>query len=208
MDEFYLMDSRSPLGSNAMFWALSGSYTSDLLKAEKFSREEALRQHKSRHSDIPVPCDYTPAHIRQRIDMQYLPEEATKQSAGEMEPPACVVVDMGKFDGNDCYFLGPRGFTFEFDQATRLSFEKALEYVQQSNMKLRIYLHASLSKIIRHSIDSQLVMPAMMATQAGYTLLKDAPRKERKVFNCIECGKFIGVSERYSSCNKCGASNY
>jgi hypothetical protein len=44
---FYLRDTRSNTGSSAMFWGLNGNgYTTDLTKAEKFTRAGYLSREK------------------------------------------------------------------------------------------------------------------------------------------------------------------
>lgn len=71
-DEFYLQDSRSFVGNDMLFWAKDGKvYTTDLSKAEVYSRADALAQHHSRNSDIPWPKAYVDGKTRPAVDFQY-----------------------------------------------------------------------------------------------------------------------------------------
>lgn len=72
-DKFYLQDSRSYTGNDVIWWAKDGrGYTTDLSRAHIYTRDEALRQHKSRETDIPWPKNYIDAHTRPAVDFQYI----------------------------------------------------------------------------------------------------------------------------------------
>lgn len=71
MDEFYLQDSRSYVGNDILFWREGGGYTTDVSKAEVFTKEAALRQNRSRDTDIPWPKNYIDNKTRPAVDMQY-----------------------------------------------------------------------------------------------------------------------------------------
>lgn len=48
-DCFYLQDSRQIVGNDMMWWAKDGlGYTSDVSKAEVFTKEDAQRHHNGR----------------------------------------------------------------------------------------------------------------------------------------------------------------
>ncbi len=68
---YYLQDSRSYTGNDMMWWAHGGGYTSNLLDAEIFEKDKAVRQHESRETDIPWPKKYVDSKIRPAVDMQY-----------------------------------------------------------------------------------------------------------------------------------------
>lgn len=89
-DLFYLQDSRSYVGNDVMFWAIGGKgYTTDLRKAQTYTREEAQRMHKSRPSDIPWAKSYIDSKTRPAVDMQYIKREDGVIGAGIdlVEPP-------------------------------------------------------------------------------------------------------------------------
>ncbi len=71
-DEYYLQDYRSYVGNDILFWALGGGYTTDVSKAEIFTKEKAVAQNKSRESDIPWPKEYIDKKTRPAVDMQYV----------------------------------------------------------------------------------------------------------------------------------------
>jgi len=82
-DEFYLQDSRSYVGNDMMFWAKgSNGYTTDLRKAEVYTKAQAVAQHQSRESDIPWPKDYIDAKTRPAVDMQYVKREEALAGTG------------------------------------------------------------------------------------------------------------------------------
>lgn len=70
---YYLQDNRSYVGNDLLFWAKDGAgYTTDLNKAEIYSRKSALGQHRCRETDIPWPKEYIDAKTRPAVDMQYV----------------------------------------------------------------------------------------------------------------------------------------
>jgi hypothetical protein len=69
---FYLQDSRSFCGNDVMWWAQVGGYTSDLSKARIYTKDEAVRQHKERETDIPWTKSYIDLKARPAVDMQYI----------------------------------------------------------------------------------------------------------------------------------------
>jgi hypothetical protein len=72
-DLFYLQDSRSYVGNDMLFWAIDGKgYTTDLRKAQVYTKDEAVAQHRRRETDIPWPKDYIDARTRPAVDMQHV----------------------------------------------------------------------------------------------------------------------------------------
>lgn len=70
-DYFYLQDKRQYVGNCLLFWAQEGGYTTNVLKAKKFSREDAFNQHKCRPDiDIPIPCAYIKTLTAPTVDAQ------------------------------------------------------------------------------------------------------------------------------------------
>ena len=83
MSQFYLQDSRTFVGNDVLWWAKDGKgYTTDLRKAEKFTKDEALRTHQMRHSDIPWPCAYIDARTRPAVDFQYIKRAEALEGTG------------------------------------------------------------------------------------------------------------------------------
>lgn len=70
---FYLQDSRSYVGNDMQFWAKDGKgYTTDVSKAEVYTKPEAVAMHESRVTDTPWPKVYIDAKTRPAVDMQYV----------------------------------------------------------------------------------------------------------------------------------------
>jgi hypothetical protein len=113
-DIYYLRDTRSNTGSCAMFWKNGGGYTSDLLKAQEFSREAALGQCRCRNTDLPV-CKATAVSISYpAVDMQYVD---IQDRGVQVEHPNVTVIK-GLFDGNNLAYLAADGsFTFDLSKA-------------------------------------------------------------------------------------------
>lgn len=79
---FYLQDSRSYVGNDVLFWCATGGYTSDLSKAEVFSKDAAVRQHQVRPTDIPWAKEYMDGKTRPAVDMQYIRREDALRGTG------------------------------------------------------------------------------------------------------------------------------
>ena len=112
MDEFYLQDSRSYVGNDVLWWALEGNgYTTDLSKAQTYTKEEAQRMHTSRPSDIPWPKPYIDAKTRPAVDMQCIKRDEALAGTGiELVKPVKAKPDRlkchqcGRFLGIDDYY--------------------------------------------------------------------------------------------------------
>lgn len=72
-DTFYLQDSRGYVG-NAVSWHREGQhgYTCDPREAHVFTRDEAIRAHRNRATDIPWPKEYIDERTSMVVDMQRL----------------------------------------------------------------------------------------------------------------------------------------
>jgi rubrerythrin len=82
-EQFYLQDSRSYVGNDVLFWAKDGKgYTTDLRNAHIYSKEDAVKQHESRPTDIPWPKNYIDAKTRPAVDMQYIKRDEALQGTG------------------------------------------------------------------------------------------------------------------------------
>ena len=78
--EFYLQDNRSYVGNDILWWAKDGKgYTTDLSKAEVYTKDDAVRQNESRETDVPWPKTYVDSRTRPAVDMQYVDIETALQ---------------------------------------------------------------------------------------------------------------------------------
>lgn len=89
--KFYLQDKRQYVGNDILWWAKDGKgYTTDLSKAEVFTKDKALRQHECRPDiDIPWPKQYVDSKTRPAVDMQYVDINTALKETGIslIEPP-------------------------------------------------------------------------------------------------------------------------
>jgi len=70
-NQYYLQDSRDFVGNDMLFWQLGGGYTTDVSRAEVFTKDSALKQHSDRETDIPWPVEYIDSITRPAVDVQY-----------------------------------------------------------------------------------------------------------------------------------------
>lgn len=79
---FYLQDKRSYVGNDILWWAKNGQgYTTDLSRAEVYTKDDAIAQHKCRETDVPWPKEYIDSKTRPAVDMQYVDiDEALKET--------------------------------------------------------------------------------------------------------------------------------
>lgn len=199
--QFYLRDTRSNTGSNASFWAAKGGYTTNLNDAEVFTEEEALSQHQSRETDLPVAVDFVALKTRQRVDCQNVDPSPTLRDADKH-----VVIFNGRWDGNDVLFVGEHGRTFDFEDAAVFELEEACE-LAATNPNYRIQPYDDMAAIARTTIDATHVRPQASADFAGFTL-NEPPKPRKPVYRCHSCGVFMSEYQFYATdCRKCGASN-
>ena len=72
-DLYYIQDSREYVGNCVVFWGKNNSgYVCDITKAGLYTYEEAMSQHKSRHTDIPWLKEDVENALRTFCDAQYL----------------------------------------------------------------------------------------------------------------------------------------
>ena len=80
-DAWYLQDSRDYVGNDVLWWAASGGYTTDLSKAEVFTKNSAFRQASMRDTDKPWPKAYIDRKARPAVDMQYISQQEVNEEA-------------------------------------------------------------------------------------------------------------------------------
>lgn len=86
---FYLQDKRQYVGNDLLFWAKDGKgYTTDVSKAEIYTKEKAFAQNRSRETDVPWPKSYIDERTRPAVDHQYVDIETALQ--GIDEELACI----------------------------------------------------------------------------------------------------------------------
>lgn len=84
---YYLQDSRDTADNKVRWWAKdSRGYTTDLRKAQQYTRTEALQQHQTRKTDLPWPV----AYIQDKAEMSVTQAEISLPQAlsiAELELP-------------------------------------------------------------------------------------------------------------------------
>ena len=82
-DLYYLQDKRSYVGNDILWWGKNNcGYTTDLRNAQVYTKEDALKQHMSRETDIPWPKAYIDAKTRPAVDMQHVKIDEALQGTG------------------------------------------------------------------------------------------------------------------------------
>ena len=82
-DEYYMQDKRTYVGNDILWWAKDGKgYTTNLLAAHVFTKQEAINQNNCRDSDIPWPKAYVDGKTRPAVDMQYVDVETALEDTG------------------------------------------------------------------------------------------------------------------------------
>ena len=101
IEKFYLQDNRSFVGNDILWWAKDGKgYTTDIDKAEIFSRDDAVRQNQCRETDIPWPKPYVDRRTRPAVDMQYVDiKEALKHTDIKLTKPEKPKKDTYRCEG-------------------------------------------------------------------------------------------------------------
>ncbi|HAL22283.1 MAG TPA: hypothetical protein DCP40_06090 [Stenotrophomonas sp.] len=76
---FYIQDTRQFVGNCPMWWGPHGSgYVTRLDEAGRYTEEEAIRQNRTRETDIPWPCSEIDALARQTVDCQHMRPRAER----------------------------------------------------------------------------------------------------------------------------------
>lgn len=128
-DLFFLQDSRSNVGSRAMFWRNAGGYTSNLNEAEHFKREAAVKQYECRETDLPWPVEYVRPRAEVGVDCQYLTKSEAETYRNE--DGRVYVAYAREWDGNDLVWRGGKGPTANLDDAIHPRAADAAGYLAQ-----------------------------------------------------------------------------
>ncbi|HHA2975152.1 TPA: hypothetical protein ACOFD8_002518 [Stenotrophomonas maltophilia] len=76
---FYIQDTRQVVGNCPMWWGPNGSgYVTRLDEAGRYTEQEAIRQNRTRETDIPWPCSEIDALARPMVDCQHMRPRAER----------------------------------------------------------------------------------------------------------------------------------
>ena len=202
--QYFLQDSRGLVGDNLMFWAKTGSYTSNINEAEVFDEDRAFRQNHCRDTDIPWPTDYIAERARRVVDMQYI---KPAELAAYENCDAFYVRRMDDWVGNDILFA-TKGDKYTTNVADARVFSKAEAFTW-------ILQHPSDGVLPKEYADAK----SRPAVEAKQTKLKEAlgeanaklAKKERRrpeTHRCHSCGIFLTAVNYYTApCPRCDAEN-
>ncbi|WP_336332340.1 hypothetical protein [Pseudomonas putida] len=204
-DLFYLQDSRSNVGSRAMFWRKGGGYTSNLDEAEQFTRERAVGQFESRDSDLPWPVDYVRARAEVGVDSQYLTR--SEAEACPNEDGRVYVAYAREWDGNDLVWYGGKGSTSNLEEAIHPGGAETVAYLAQG---LELWPCGYIVERSRPVVRAALLDHKGALRSVGLKLPKLARPRYRSYsnrLNCDGCGRFLTELQRFEACPNCGARN-
>lgn len=204
-DLFYLQDSRSNVGSRAMFWRNGGGYTSNLDEAEQFTLDRAVRQYESRETDLPWPVGYVLALAQVGVDCQYLKLAQAQAVASAPADDRIYVAYKQAWDGNCLIWMGKDGSTSNLADATTWSLSHAPGFIGRG------YVPWPKGYIDQHSrpvVPSCLLNHKQALSSVGLKLPKIKRQKIRRyAHRCCGCGRFLREIDVYTSCPHCDASN-
>ena len=76
---FYIQDTRQFVGNCPMWWGPNGSgYVTRLDEAGRYTEQEAIKQNRTRDTDIPWPCAEIDAIARRTVDCQHMRPRAER----------------------------------------------------------------------------------------------------------------------------------
>lgn len=204
-DYFYLQDSRSNVGSRAMFWRDGGGYTSNLDEAEQFTRERAVGQFESRESDLPWPVDYVRARAEVGVDSQYLTR--SEAEAYRNEDGRVYVAYVREWDGNDLVWRGNEGPTANLEDAIHPGAAYTGGYVA---LGFELWPCGYITERSRPVVRAALLDHKKALRSVGLKLPKLKRPRHRSYncrINCDGCGRFISERQRFEDCPNCGTRN-
>lgn len=204
-DLFYLQDSRTNVGSRAMFWRNGGGYTSNLDEAEQFTQERALKLYASRQTDLPVPVTYTRALSETGVDCQYLSRseaDAYRNTDGRF-----YVAYARDWDGNDLVWLGGSGPTADLEHAIHPGGQDALSY---QSLGFELWPCGYIAVRARPVVRASLLDHKKAHRAVGLRLPRikvERLRTYSNLTNCEGCGRFLSERQRFDDCPNCGVRN-
>ena len=76
---FYIQDTRQFVGNCPVWWAPNGAgYVTRLDEAGRYTEQEAVKQNRTRDTDVPWPCAEIDAIARHTVDFQHMRPRAER----------------------------------------------------------------------------------------------------------------------------------
>lgn len=204
-DRFFLQDSRTTVGSRAMFWRTGGGYTSNLDQAEQFTRDQAVKHYESRDSDLPWPVEYIRPRAETGVDCQYLTRSEAEAAQGD--DGRFYVAYARDWDGNDLIWVGGTGPTANLDDAIHPGKADAAGYLAQG---FELWPCSYIAERSRPVVRAVLLNYKQALRSVGLKLPKRTRPRHRSYsyrLNCDGCGRFLSERQRFDDCPNCGARN-
>lgn len=206
-DHFYLQDSRSNVGSRAMFWRAGGGYTSNLDEAEEFTREGAVRQYECRETDLPWPVDYVRSMAQIGVDHQDLDQPREQVLSSAPADDRIYVAYPRAWDGNCLIWMSlPAGKASDVSVARTWSLEHAGGFEARGYQPWpKSYIDQVARPVaVAATLDHQ---QAIRAVGLKLPKLKRQRVLRRDLLNCGGCGRFLTERQRFDDCPNCGERN-
>lgn len=206
-DLFYMQDSRSNVGSRAMFWRDGGGYTSNLDEAEQFTREHAVRQYECRETDLPWPVGYVRALAQVGVDFQYLDLPQAQALEAAPSDDLIYVAYRQAWDGNCLIWMGEAGPKSNLADASTWSLSLASGFADRGYVPWpKTYIDQHSRPVVQACMLNH--KQALRSVSLKLPKVKPQRRKWRTyITNCHGCGRFLTEAQRYGYCPNCDASN-
>ena len=190
MSQFYLRDTRSDVGANAVFWNKDGAgYGSDLDRLEVYSIDCARSRHEDRETDVPLLKSLVDELSISRVDHQHVKSELI--GASDSDDKYVVRVN-GMVSGNDIGFCSDAAPTYDFKLARVYGLEELESPVFKDKSLYSIYSFSDIENVARRTFPSERFDALTMCKRAGIKLKR--PKRQRPTTgktrgNCPVCGK-------------------
>lgn len=210
MSEFLLQDSRGNTGDRLMFWAKDGAgYTTNLDKAQRYTKEQATRQNECRETDLPWPLAYLVERLELAVDCQDLMLDAV--TAGIQCAERGYLYATGTWNGNDlCWLTNDGGITSDFGRAHAFPISIAKSMAAREHHNVTLAPSALVESLVRKVVPNGKAKHREALRGTGIMLAKppkwSRSRSRSSIQNCGGCGRFV-PSPVYADCQHCGADN-
>lgn len=196
-NRFYMTSPHSWCGSNVMFHAASGGYTSNIDEAEEFSHEHAQKEvsngwcRNCNEQEMPLSADHVDDLAVWHVDHQYI-----KQTYPEFKDKndEYVAYSKGVWDGNDLQFASVLGSSFDYSDAKSYSGDEIAPYFEngKKNESWVFVPKSHTDEIARRTIDRKNVNRRVMVQGAGIkgmTKPRNRNTSGKTRMNCPSCGR-------------------
>lgn len=204
IDQFYMQDSRSLLGTNVMFHRKNGcGYGTNLDDLEVYTLEDAQRDHNFRETDIPLLKSLVDELSIMAVDHQVLPKSDT------IDPNDQYLIQVGRhWNGNDILFFSDGCNSYNYNKARILTAKEIYECLCLiGSDNLIIFSKKALDAVARRTFQAENINRRKMIFKPGIKLIK--PKRPKKpIYHCHGCGRFMSEHQIYAiGCPNCGADN-